>query len=90
MIETIFLCSICFFFIFISFFLGLHYGSKIRNNETINIPNFNPISVIETHKREKEKQQKQEREMLIEEINLANIDSYDGTGLGQKDIPDRR
>ena len=87
MLEMILMCFMCFFFIFISFFLGLHYGSKIKNNEPIDIPNVNPIKVIKEHKKDKERQQKQEREMLIEEINLANIEAYDGTGLGQQDIP---
>lgn len=87
MIETIILCSICFFFIFMSFLLGLHYGSKIKREERIELPNINPIKAIKKRMNEKKEEIKQEREDLIEEINLKNLDAYDGTEVGQTDFP---
>lgn len=87
MLEMLLMCFMCFFFVFMSFFLGLHYGSKVKNNERIEIPDVNIAKAIKEHKKDKERREKQEKEMLIEEINLANIEAYDGTGLGQKDIP---
>ena len=88
MIETIIMCSICFFFIFTSFLLGLHYGSKVKKDERIELPNINPISAVKRHINDKKEETKREREDLIEEINLANIDAYDGTGIGQQSFPD--
>lgn len=69
---------------FFAFLSGLHYGSKIKNNEPINI---NPVRMAKEHKEIKRIEDKLDREQQIEEINLANIDSYDGTELGQLDFP---
>lgn len=71
--------------IFLSFILGLHYGSKIKNNETIELPK--PIENMQARKKNKIEKAKLTQEKIIEEINLANIDSYNGTSIGQKDFP---
>ncbi len=72
--------------IFLSFIFGLHYGSKIRKDEKIEVPN--PIKKISEHVEQKKLEEKLDKEAEIEEINLLNIDTYDGTGLGQKQFPD--
>lgn len=71
--------------IFFAFITGLHYGSKIKSNEVIDIPN--PVRKIKDKKAIKKAKEKINKEQEIEEINLANIDSYDGTDLGQLDFP---
>ena len=38
-------------------------------------------------KKTKELEAKVERQKLIDEINLANIENYDGTEFGQQDFP---
>ena len=87
MIETLIICTIFGVFIFAAFIVGLHYGSKVKNNERIELPNLNPVKAVKNHIKEKEVSAKQEKQDLIDEINLANIESYDGTGLGQIEIP---
>ena len=67
--------------VFFAFITGLHYGSKIKKGETIELPS--PARVVKEHKISKQK----DKEQQIEEINLYNIDSYDGTELGQKEFP---
>lgn len=79
------LSAISILLIFLAFIVGLHYGSKIRNEKDINIPN--PIKMVKNHIEEEKVKQQKELEQQIEEINLANIDAYDGTSLGQKDFP---
>ena len=80
------LSAISVLLIFFAFIIGLHYGSKIKKEEVIEVPN--PVKAvkrnIENAKLEKEAIKEQE----IEDINLLNIDSYNGTGLGQKDFPE--
>jgi len=83
MIEAIILCTIFGVFIIIAYSLGLKNGQKLTKNEEVVVPNINPIKVIADEKERYEERKKQE----IQEINSYNIDHYDGTGLGQKDIP---
>lgn len=70
--------------IFFAFITGLHYGTKIRNNEPIEI---NPVKKVKKHIIEAKDKENKAKEQEIIETNLKNIESYDGTGLGQVDIP---
>lgn len=81
--EIIIACTIFGVFILLSFWLGLYYGSKVKSNEPIN----NPIKEIREYREEKAIKEKFDREQEIMNINLQNIENYDGTGLGQKDFP---
>lgn len=64
----------------LSFYLGAKLGSKENG---ITLPNLNPITKLEEHKEKKEEQKERERLDIIRQ----NIDNYDGTAEGQKDIP---
>ena len=63
-----------------TFYLGAKIGLKASQKEELKLPN--PIKAIEEHK--KEQLIREEREVF--ETNMANIESYDGTGLGQRDF----
>ena len=82
--ETIILCAIFGIFILISFITGLSYGVKLRNNEKIEF--INPVKKI--NKAMKDKKIKHEEETKTKELEtmLENIDNYDGTETGQKEI----
>ena len=73
--------------IFFAFLAGLHYGSMIRNDETIKKPTLSPIKIVKDTINESKNDAKTLKEQEIEDTILANIDAYDGTGYGQKDIP---
>ena len=79
--EVMIISALSMVLIFLAFITGLHYGSKVKNNEVIDIPN--PVKKIKETREIKKVEQKLDKEAMIEEINLANIDSYDGTDLGQ-------
>ena len=83
--EIMIISALSMVLIFLSFIVGLHYGSKIKKDEIIEIPN--PVKTIKQHKEIKRIEKKLDKEQQIEEINLANRDSYDGTNLGQLDFP---
>lgn len=64
------------------FLMGVKTGQRVIKGEEVTLPNLNPIKAIETYK--EDRRQKKEEENF--NINLENIDNYDGTGLGQKDF----
>ena len=84
----IILCTIFGVFILVSFTIGLAFGCKLRNNETIKMPNVNLVKAVKDHRKEKAQKEKEDREQEIFEQNLANINAYDGTDIGQKDFED--
>ena len=83
--EIMIISALSMVLVFLAFITGLHYGSKIRKNESIEM--INPIRSVKEHVKESKISKKKDKEQEIEEINLANIDSYDGTNLGQKEFP---
>ena len=71
-------------FLLVGAFLG-RLSSKGNESITPEIKkvNLNPIQAYKEHKSNKEVEKEQERLKVM----LENVDRYDGTGLGQKDIP---
>lgn len=66
------------------FFIGAKVGQKVIKGEDIKLPN--PIKTIEETKEtwEFKKEQEEEKEKLQRQMD--NINNYNGTPLGQKDI----
>lgn len=83
MIETIILCAIFGVFILIAYSLGLKNGQRLSKDEDVVVPNVNPVKVV-TEEIEKHEEKKKQQAY---EIMMSNIDNYDGTGIGQQDIP---
>lgn len=63
------------------FYLGLKLSRKERLD--IRLPDLNPINKYKEHKEKEEVKREQEKLDVI----MQNIDHYDGTPNGQKDIP---
>lgn len=82
-LEVILFCCIFGLFILASYTLGLRNGQKLAKREEITMPEMNPVKVI--NKQIESVEQKKEQKAF--DIMMSNIDNYDGTGLGQKDIP---
>lgn len=81
--ETIALLFLFGVFIILAYTLGLKNGQKLKNNEEIKIPKINPVKIVRNEIETFEQKKKQD----AYDTMMANIDNYDGTGLGQKDIP---
>lgn len=60
--------------------VGAKIGQKVSKGEEIKIPN--PVEKVQSFKETQER--KKEQEAL--DTMMYNIDVYDGTGLGQRDI----
>ena len=65
------------------FFIGAKLGQKVARGETVEMPSVNPSEYIQKQREKKEA----EREKNRTETILANIERYDGTSAGQKDVP---
>lgn len=65
------------------FLLGAKVGQKVVKGEKVEMPNLNPLEAIREHHSKREAEKEQERLDVI----LENIESYDGTGNGQRDVP---
>ena len=80
--DTILLLFLFDIFIIIAYTLGLKNGQRLKNNEEIKMPEINPIKIVRNEMESFEEKKKQN----AFETMMSNIDNYDGTGLGQKDI----
>ena len=74
------LCIVC-------FFVGAKVGQTVSRGETLEVPELNPVKVVKENRERKLAEQEQRREQTRMEVIMQNIESYDGTGLGQKDVP---
>ena len=83
MIEAIILCTIFGVFILVAYSLGLKNGQRISKNEEVVVPSVNPVKIVSEEIEKHEEKKKQQ----AYEIMMSNIDNYDGTGLGQQEIP---
>lgn len=86
-LELILFCSIFGLIIMASYTLGLRNGQKLSKKEEITMPDVNPVSIVnkQIEKHEIKHEIKKEQELL--NIMMDNIDNYDGTGTGQKELP---
>ncbi len=74
--ATGFLCLIC-------FVAGAKVGQKVVKGEPIELPTINPLELHREREAKKEAAREQER---LETI-MQNIEAYDGTASGQRDVP---
>lgn len=65
------------------FFVGAKVGQTVVQGEKIELPEVDPMKPIRERKERKQADKEQERYYTM----LENIDCYDGTSSGQKDIP---
>lgn len=67
----------------VCFYIGAKVGQKVSKDEPIEIPALNPAKVYREHQEHKAAEKEKNRLDAI----LRNIDTYDGTSLGQVDVP---
>jgi hypothetical protein len=73
-----FVCAAC-------FLTGAKVGQAVSKGEEIKTPTVNPLKAYREMEAKKEAKAEQDR---IDTI-MRNIESYDGTGHGQEDVPGR-
>ena len=67
------------------FLMGAKVGQAVSKGEKIETPTVNPMKAHREREEKREAQKEQERLDTI----LRNIESYDGTGRKQEDVPGR-
>jgi hypothetical protein len=71
-----FVCMAC-------FLLGAKVGQAVSKGEKIETPTVNPLKAYREHEAKKVAQAEQDKVSVI----MSNIESYNGTSDGQKDVP---
>jgi hypothetical protein len=71
-----FVCMAC-------FLLGAKVGQAVSKGEKIETPTVNPLKAYREHEAKKVAQAEQDKVAVI----MSNIESYNGTSDGQKDVP---
>ena len=67
------------------FIVGAKVGQTVSRGEVIETPTLDPLKAYREHEARREAKAEQDRMDTI----LQNIESYDGTSNGQKDVPGR-
>lgn len=81
--ETVLLMAVMGAVNLFCFVCGAKVGQKVSKGEEVEMPSVNPLEAIKKHREEKEAEHEQQKLNTI----LENIDNYDGSGWGQKDVP---
>lgn len=85
MSETLILIVSIGFMNILCFFIGARVGQKVVNNKELNLPN--PIKTIKEDIQAYEETREAVKEQERLDTIAYNIDAYDGTSIGQKEIP---
>lgn len=67
----------------VCFFVGAKIGQTVNKGEALQTPTLNPLQLYREHQEKKEADKEQEKINTI----MENIERYDGTSNGQKDVP---
>lgn len=67
----------------VCFLSGAKIGQKVVKGEPIETPNLDPFKAYRENQDRKQAEREQDKLSTI----MENIESYDGTGRGQKDVP---
>ena len=69
----------------VCFYIGAKTGQKVVNKEPLELKT--PVETIKDHIEQRQTKKEQEKEQDLIDTIQHNIDIYDGTPTGQKDIP---
>ena len=65
------------------FLIGAKVGQTVSKGEEITLPTVNPLKAYREHEARKQAEMEQSRLDTI----MQNIEAYDGTGEGQREVP---
>ena len=68
------------------FFIGAKVGQRVAKGENIELPSLNPVKAVKEHNEKKQAEKEAEREQERLNTIMENIENYDGTPYGQKDV----
>lgn len=65
------------------FMIGAKVGQTVSKGEPVKLPEVNPVKAFQAHQAAQDQKREQDRLSVI----MENLESYDGTGTGQKEVP---
>ena len=65
------------------FLIGAKVGQTAAKGEDIKLPEVNPVKAVTDYRNKRKAEKEKDKNDTI----LRNIDRYDGTGVGQEDVP---
>ena len=65
------------------FMIGAKVGQTVSKGEPVKLPAVNPVKAFQAHQAAQDQKREQDRLSVI----MENLESYDGTGNGQKEVP---
>ena len=68
-------------------YMGAKLGQTTYKGEKVEMPTLNPVTIVREQKEKKAAEKEAAEEKTRMDILLHNIDTYDGTDIGQQDIP---
>lgn len=68
------------------FFIGAKVGQRVAKGESVELPSLNPVKAVKEHNEKKLAEKEAEREQERIRTIMENIENYDGTPNGQKDV----
>ena len=80
--ETIILVMLMGVMNLLAFLIGARVGQKVVNKEPVELPTINPIALYKEHKEHVSMSKEQDKLNTM----LDNINNYDGSSFGQKEI----
>ena len=80
--DIISILTVCTLLNVVCFLIGVKVGQKVDKGEEIELPSLNPLEAYRKHQDRKEAEKEAEKVATI----MHNIEAYDGTGSGQKDV----
>ena len=80
--EAIGILTVCTLLNVVCFLIGAKVGQKVDKGEDIELPSVNPMK---TYRDAQERKQAEREADKLDRI-LQNIEAYDGTSIGQKDV----
>lgn len=81
--ETVLIVLVVGFMCLACFIAGAKVGQTVSKGEDIKLPEANPLKAYQEHKDKKKADEESDRLKVI----MQNIENYDGTSNGQKDVP---
>ncbi len=67
----------------VCFFIGAKVGQTVIKEEPLKVPNLNPLEAYRKYQTEKHLRLQSEADKIL----MENIENFNGTEIGQKDIP---
>lgn len=65
--------------------VGIKIGLALSKGERVELPN--PVKAYKEHKANMEAQKEAEKELDKISTIMQNVENFDGTGFGQKEVP---